>query len=141
MSNGPQNALVPFRPTLPTRQARIMNTVDVSVATARGPDMPPFNLVSEETSLRDREQVERFLPDILGRALARSWIDPDFRNAFATDAIQTLARHRIRLPAFIRIDVVIEGQTRPMVIVSEAGRHGAPARRLLYLQLVMVAGK
>lgn len=112
----------------------------------------PFDLVSVETALRDRAQVERFLPDILGRVLARCWIDSAFRTAFATDPKATLAAHRIHLPDSICIEVVTEGQTRPMVIVSEmtgasgpvgslGGSQNGTKRRLLYLQLVMVAGK
>ena len=35
-------------------------------------------LAGEDVTLRDREEVRNRLPDILGRALARSWLDPDF---------------------------------------------------------------
>jgi len=138
MSNGPQNALVPLRKTLP---ARTSGSSGPTRAADRGPDAPAFDLVEEETSLRDRIQVEKFLPDILGRALARAWIDAGFRASFVANPVGTLAAHRIRLPASIRITVVTEGQIRPMVVVSEQGHDGTPARRLLYLQLVMVAGR
>jgi hypothetical protein len=141
MSTSPRNALVPVHNTLPARRPRGLQAADPAGVYKRGNDTQAFDLVSKETSLRDRDQVERYLPDILGRALARSWIDADFREAFVTNPLHTLARHRIRLPPFIRIEVVVEGQTRPMVVVSEEGMHGGPARRLLYLQLVMVAGK
>jgi hypothetical protein len=141
MSNGPQNALVPVRNTVPARRVHGPGGYRADTAANGGPDLAPLNLVAVETSLGDRAQVEKYLPDILGRALARSWIDGAFRAAFAADPIRTLAAHRIRLPASIRIDVVTEGQTRPMVVVSEEGPYGGPARRLLYLQLVMVAGK
>jgi hypothetical protein len=141
MSNGSRNALVPFRANLPSKGASPLGKADHAKTDRPAPVMPSFNLVAEQTFLNDREQVERFLPDILGRALARSWIDADFRKSFAEDAVRTLAKHRIRLPDFIRITVVTEGQTRPMVIVSEERSKGAASRRLLYLQLVMVAGK
>jgi len=139
MSNGPQNALVPLRGTLPMRAARAL--ARASTAENHAPDAPSIDLVAEETSLRDRTQVEKYLPDILGRALARAWIDSAFRAAFIANPVRTLAAHRINLPSSIRIDVVTQGQIRPMVVVSEEGLHGTPARRLLYLQLVMVAGK
>ena len=43
---------------------------------ARGDDShQDFQLVRQETHLSNVSQVERFLPDILGRALARCWID------------------------------------------------------------------
>lgn len=141
MLNGPQNALVPVRNTLPARWPNGAGGYPNDRATGGGPDLAALDLVDVETSLGDRAQVEKFLPDILGRALARSWIDRAFRAAFVADPVRTLAAHRIRLPASIRINVVTEGQTRPMVVVSEEGLHGGPARRLLYLQLVMVAGK
>lgn len=138
MSNGPQNALVPVRETVPARRA---SGYRADQPASGGPDLAPLNLVAVETSLGDRGQVEKYLPDILGRALARSWIDGAFRAAFIADPIRTLAAHRIHLPMSIRIDVVTEGQTRPMVVVYEDSPYGGPARRLLYLQLVMVAGK
>ncbi|NEX45267.1 hypothetical protein [Pseudotabrizicola algicola] len=141
MSNGRQNALVPVRDLAPARRAS-SKVFDARAAYAEsGPGADPYTLVNAETSLDDRAQVERFLPDILGRALARSWIDSSFRAAFLSDPVRTLAVHRIHLPATIRIDVVTEGQTRPMVVVYEESAKGAPRRRLLYLQLVMVAGK
>lgn len=34
-----------------------------------------FRLVKQETHFDTSDQVKRFLPDILGRALARCWID------------------------------------------------------------------
>jgi hypothetical protein len=125
-------ALVPYRPSSPARGGR-------TAPLDRNGDESAFDLVSEDTALQDRAQVERFLPDILGRALARAWLDPTFRAALIRDPVATLAAHRIRLPASIRIDVVTEGQTRPMVVVSEV--IAGTARRLLYLQLVMVAGR
>lgn len=138
MPNGSHNALVPVRQTVPARRAAAYRT---DQSASDGPDLAPLNLVAVETSLRDRVQVEKYLPDILGRALARSWIDGAFRAAFIADPVRTLAAHRIHLPLSIRIEVVTEGQTRPMVVVYEESAYGGPARRLLYLQLVMVAGK
>jgi hypothetical protein len=141
MSNGTQNALVPVRTTVPARRAMGAGGYASDHGGGTGPDLTPLNLVSVDTLLNDRAQVEKYLPDILGRALARSWIDAAFRAAFIADPVRTLAAHRIRLPSSIRIDVVTEGQTRPMVVVHEESTYGGPARRLLYLQLVMVAGK
>ncbi len=100
-----------------------------------------FDLVQQETHLRNRSQVERFLPDILGRALARIWIDPVFRDRFATDPKGTLSAYGVHLPDTIHIDFVTQGTLRPQVVVMEQTRPDAPRRRLLYLQLVMMAGK
>ena len=43
------------------------------------------NLVDDELRLKDKEQVRKLLPDILGRVLARIWIDPNFHLSFATN--------------------------------------------------------
>jgi hypothetical protein len=98
-----------------------------------------YHLVEHETWLADRAQVERHLPDILGRALARAWIDPGFRMAFVADPKATLARCRLHLPDSIGIEVREEAGKRPMVIVNEVVRSNP--RRILFLQLVMVAGR
>lgn len=102
-----------------------------------GPE--PFDLVARETTLSDRAQVERFLPDIVGRALARAWIDVGFRTRFVADAKATLAAYRLHLPDNILIDVECEGHSRPVVVVNE--RTGGRVRRLLFLQMVLVAGR
>jgi hypothetical protein len=125
----------------PSRDLVPVSVGAVAAGRRQRPGTAPLDLVSVETALRDSAQVERFLPDILGRVLARCWIDSGFRADFATDPKGTLAAHRIHLPDSICIDVVTEGQTRPMVVVSEVAVHGGAKRRLLYLQLVMVAGK
>lgn len=100
-----------------------------------------FDLVRFETHLKNRSQVERFLPDILGRALARIWIDQTFRLRFSTDPKGTLSDYGVHLPETITIDFVTEGTIRPQVVVYERLGPGLPPRRLLYLQLVMMAGK
>ena len=107
----------------------------------KAPLVQDFDLVQQETHLRNRSQVERFLPDILGRALARIWIDPMFRDRFSGDPKRTLAEYGVHLPETIHIDFVTEGSLRPQVVVMEQTRPDAPRRRLLYLQLVMMAGK
>lgn len=141
MTDSRSNALVPVRVSVPARRA-VTGAAGYG-ASDPGRDGKPhaFDLVSEVTTLEDHAQIQRYLPDILGRALARAWIDAGFRTAFCANPKATLAAHRIRLPESVIISVITEGQTRPMVVVSEAGLGDRPARRLLYLQLVMVAGK
>ena len=135
MSHQPTTALVPFRGNVPVRRKRPWQAQSVSDA------IDAYALTAGATRLENRAEVERFLPDILGRALARCWIDAGFRTRFCADPRGTLAEHRIELPGSIEIEVVTKGQTRPMVIVSERPSQGTQRRRLLYLQLVMVAGK
>jgi hypothetical protein len=100
-----------------------------------------FDLVQHETVLTSRSQIERVLPDILGRALARIWIDPAFRDRFAADPKATLADYGVHLPEQIDIDFVTEGALRPQIVVHEYMQRGGLRRRLLYLQLVMMAGR
>lgn len=124
------------------RYSRALVPVNLPVPVAAQTPARPFadfDLVDRETRLHTRAQVEQHLPDILGRALAKAWIDPRFRAAFADDPKGTLAACRLHLPGNIGIDVVAEPGKRPMVIVSEAAQ--PRPRRLLYLQLVMVAGR
>lgn len=103
--------------------------------------LPPENLVAQETRLMDRKQVERHLPDILGRALARSWIDADFRDRFLADPRAVLEEYGVFMPPTFSIAIETEGTSRPRVVVYEkTGRNAVPTR-LLYLQLVMMAGK
>lgn len=100
-----------------------------------------YDLVKRETHLRNRAQVERHLPEILGRALARIWIDPHFRDRFAADPVGTLEYYDVYLPHTIEIDFVTEGTTRPQVVVYERTIRAMPRKRLLYLQLVLTAAK
>ncbi len=100
-----------------------------------------YDLVKRETHLRNRAQVEKHLPEILGRALARIWIDPNFRDRFATDPVGTLAWYDVYLPDSIEIDFVTEGTIRPQVVVYERPIRAMPRKRLLYLQLVLTAAK
>lgn len=110
------------------------------------PDMseaPPergFRLVRQPVDLTDGKMVEEFLPDILGRALARSWVDPVFRQCLTEDPKALLADHDVHLPGSIRIETQIGANGRPLVVVHERRPDGG-MRRLCYLQLVMLAGK
>lgn len=103
------------------------------------PDGPNFGLVRQATYLQDTDQVRRFLPDILGRALARIWIDRAFRERFGANPIGVMSDYDVHLPANIEVELVTEGVSRPRIVVYEKRMIG-PRRRLLYLQMVMKAG-
>lgn len=103
------------------------------------PDGPNFGLVRQATYLEDTDQVRKFLPDILGRALARIWIDRSFRERFGEDPIGVMAQYDVHLPPTIQVELVTEGVSRPRIVVYETRMLG-PRRRLLYLQMVMKAG-
>ena len=48
-------------------------------------NLVPVSLNAENHQFQTREDVRNLLPDILGKALARVWIDPQFHNTFASD--------------------------------------------------------
>ena len=124
-----------------TDRSRALVRIDLPPAPAGRADacFSDFPLVDRETRLADRAQIEQHLPDIMGRALARAWIDPAFRKALVDDPKATLSRCRLHLPESIGIEVQEAPGKRPMVIVSELV--SPRPRRILYLQLVMVAGR
>ena len=99
-----------------------------------------FRLVRNPVDLTDGRMVEEFLPDILGRALARSWVDASFRARLTADPKALLQDHDVNLPATIRIETQMGANGRPMIVVHERQPDGG-MRRLCYLQLVMLAGK
>jgi hypothetical protein len=99
-----------------------------------------FKLVKRETVFDSSEEVVKFLPDILGRALARCWIDKSFMITFMDDPKGTLARYAVFLPEDISIKIENDSGSRPKVVVYEYDGT-KPAKRLMYLQLVMMAGK
>ncbi|MGA1180566.1 MAG: hypothetical protein ACO3U1_08160 [Marivivens sp.] len=101
----------------------------------------PLRLVRESLHLHDREEVRKFLPDILGRALARIWIDQNFASAFASDPKKTLEEAGVHLPENMSIEFETASRDRPKIIVFESQPNSKYRMRVLYLQLVMMAGK
>jgi hypothetical protein len=97
-------------------------------------------LVREDISLHSREDVCKFLPDILGRALARIWIDPAFYADFGADPKACLERAGVHLPETISIEFSKANADRPKIVVYETATGSRFKKRILYLQLVMMAG-
>ena len=52
-------------------------------------------LVEDQTFLEDKDQVRKYLPDILGRVLACIWIDQEFHHSFANDPKNTLEKNGV----------------------------------------------
>ena len=145
MKDRMSRALVPVIPRLPAL-ARLRDLIPHATTRPHPAELKihrprDYDLVRRETHLRNRAQVEKHLPEILGRALARVWIDPNFRDRFATDPVGTLAYYDVYLPDSIEIDFVTEGTTRPQVVVYERTIRAMPRKRLLYLQLVLTAAR
>jgi hypothetical protein len=98
-------------------------------------------LADGDVILTNREDVRNRLPDILGRALARAWLDLQFEKDFMTDPLQALADSGVHLPSTMLVEVSKTTADRPKIVVYEQQQGSKFKSRVLYLQLVMVAGK
>ena len=101
----------------------------------------PMRLVSESVKFATKDEMRNQLPDILGRALARSWIDSEFHDAFAEDPQSTLAQYGVELPENMFLEFQKPDSDRPRIVVFEQKPNSKFRMRVFYLQLVMVAGK
>lgn len=106
------------------------------------PSAPPsdFALVRRSTHLQDIARVERHLPEILGRALARAWIDTGFSETLRADPKGLLAHYNVFLPTTVSLEIETTETQRQRIVVYE-NRQNEDRRRVMYLQLVMLAGK
>lgn len=87
--------------------------------------------------IKDEADVKRLLPDILGQALARAWVDKRFLEAFINYPVEILERSGIYLPSSIKIVFEKEDQSRPKVtIYSVVGNN---MKKVLELKLILVA--
>ena len=104
-------------------------------------DTQQFSLFDGERHFTGRDDVREFLPDILGKALARTWIDIDFHQAFDNDPCGTLELHGVYLPENMTIEFQRQNANRPRIVVYEKRPNSKFKMRVLYLQLVMMAGR
>lgn len=98
-------------------------------------------LNENQHQFKTREDVRQYLPDILGRVLARIWIDPEFHAEFSKNPEQTLARNGVVLPENMSIEFQKQNSERPRIVVFEQQPGSRFKLRILYLQLVMMAGR
>ena len=91
--------------------------------------------------LKSRADVRKYLPDILGRVLARVWIDTGFKEEFAKDPQKTLEFNCVYLPEDMSIEFQKPNSDRPRIVVYEQRPNSKFKLRVLYLQLVMMAGR
>ena len=91
----------------------------------------------QDIILETDEQIQELLPDVLGQALARTWIDKRFLEAFYQFPVEILERGGVYLPDHISVEFQKEHKSRPKVIVYE--RQDNKSRKLLELKLIMVA--
>ena len=128
MTNSDSRSLVP----VPSRA--------VSIKTGKQ-DLIPTSLNMENRRFETRDDVRNFLPDILGKTLARIWIDPEFHNNFASNPLKALAENGVMLPENIVVEFQKQDSQRPRVVVFEQKPGSKFKLRIFYLQLVMMAGR
>lgn len=91
----------------------------------------------QDIILESSEQIQEFLPEVLGQALARAWIDKRFLEAFYSFPVEILERGGVYLPDHISVEFKKEQRSRPKVIVYENTNN--IQKKLLELKLIMVA--
>ena len=91
--------------------------------------------------LKNRSDVRKYLPDILGRVLARIWIDSNFKEQFEQDPQKTLEYNGVYLPEDMSIEFQKPNSDRPRIVVYELRPNSRFRLRVLYLQLIMMAGR
>ena len=90
---------------------------------------------------KNRSEVRKLLPDILGRVLARIWIDSKFKEEFEQDPQKTLEFNGVFLPEDMSIEFQKPNSDRPRIVVYEQRPNSKFRLRVLYLQLIMMAGR
>ncbi|MBL96381.1 MAG: hypothetical protein CMF52_01060 [Legionellales bacterium] len=98
-----------------------------------------FRLVEENINLNDRDTVKSQLPDILGRALARSWVDENYRLQLEKDVHATLASGGVRIHnSYICEYEKSSGQRAKIVVYEQTGKMKL---KVCGLSLTMVASR
>ena len=100
-----------------------------------------LKLVDKDLYLQNREDVKKFLPDILGRVLARIWIDTNFKENFKSDPETVLSENGVFLPDDMVLEFQKPNSDRPKIIVYEKKADSKFKVRVVQLQLVMIAGR
>ena len=100
-----------------------------------------LELVDKDLFLKNREDVKKYLPDILGRVLARIWIDKIFKDNFKSDPKAVLKENGVFLPDDMTLEFQKPNSDRPKIIVYETKANSNFKVRVVQLQLVMLAGR
>ena len=100
-----------------------------------------LELVDKDLILKNREEVKKYLPDILGRVLARIWIDKSFKENFKSNPRQVLNDNGVFLPDDMILEFQKPNSDRPKIIVYEKKNDSNFKIRVVQLQLVMLAGR
>ena len=129
MSEKKSKALVPVKKVLPPAVRGAKDTTK------------PFELVNDNLTLTSRDEVRNLLPDILGKVLARVWLDSSFHREFSQDPQKTLEINGVFLPENMSIEFQKQNTDRPRIVVFEQKPNSKFKLRVFYLQLVMMAGR
>ncbi len=100
-----------------------------------------LDITSKLHHFKNRSEVRKLLPDILGRVLARIWIDSKFKEEFEQDPQKTLEFNGVYLPEDMSIEFQKPNSDRPRIVVYEQRPNSKFRLRILYLQLIMMAGR
>jgi len=73
----------------------------------------------QDIILESEAQIQEFLPDILGQALARTWVDKRFLDAFYDQPKEILERAGVFLPKSISVEFIKKDKERPKVMVMD----------------------
>lgn len=129
MSEKSSKALVPIKKVLPPAVKKAKDVTE------------PFQLVNGNLRLESREDVRNLLPDILGKVLARVWLDSSFHREFSQDPQKTLESNGVFLPENMSLEFQKQNTDRPRIVVFEQKPGSKFKLRVFYLQLVMMAGR
>ena len=100
-----------------------------------------LELVDKDLILKNRDDVKKYLPDILGRVLARIWIDKSFKDSFKSNPKEVLNDNGVFLPDDMILEFQKPNSDRPKIIVYEKKEKSNFKVRVVQLQLVMLAGR
>ena len=127
--------------TKDTKKALLPVKKTVNPIVKSNKNIHPLNIAEKLQHLKNREEVRKYLPDILGRVLARIWIDSEFRDQFSNNPQHTLEINGVYLPDEMTIEFQKPNSDRPRIVVYEKREGSKFKLRVLYLQLVMMAGR
>ena len=125
-----RNKLLDFKNSFLGRRTSILDTLDDQ-------DLSRFS--EQDLILETDTDIQKYLPDVLGQALARTWVDKRFLDAFFNYPIEILERGGVYLPEKIQLEFSKEEKSRPKVTVFERTKEGR--KKVLELKLIMVAEK
>jgi len=125
-----KNKLLDFKNSLLGRRTSILDTLDDQ-------DLSRFS--EQDLILETDTDIQKYLPDVLGQALARTWVDKRFLDAFFNYPVEILERGGVYLPEKIQLEFSKEEKSRPKVTVFERTKEGR--KKVLELKLIMVAEK